>query len=303
MQAARIHEYGHADQLNIENIPQPDLKPNEVLVRISAAGINPVDWKTREGYMAKVAPRKFPFTLGQDFCGAIVALGDNVGGVSEEEDVYGFANGTYAEYVAVSPEMFATKPAYVDDVTSAALPTPGLTALQLVTREVRPTRGQTVLIHGAAGSVGSIATQLCLAAGARVIATASSKDAEYLRSLGVTRVIDYKTERFEDDVRDVDAVIDLVGRDTIARSVGVLREGGILVATVGSIEPAEGKPIRAQRFLMQPNKADLIELARLVDEGTIKPRPVRTIRLSEARKAQEELEHGGAKEKLVIVFD
>lgn len=300
MKAIRIHAYGHSDQIVVEDISQPTPGPNEVLVRIRDAGVNPVDWKIREGYMAKVAPRGFPFTLGQDFCGEVLALGANVRDVEAGDVVYGFASGAYAECAVVSPEMFASKPATVDDAVAAGLPTPGLTALQIVTSVVQPAQGQTILIHGAAGSVGSIATQLCLASGARVIATASAEDAAYLLSLGVAQAIDYKVERFEALVHDVDVVIDLVGGDTFARSVGVLREGGLIVTTVGSIDPAKDKPVRAVRFLMERNQADLEELARLVDAGVVKSRGARVLPLDAAREAQDLSQTGHIATKLVL---
>jgi NADPH:quinone reductase-like Zn-dependent oxidoreductase len=302
MKAARIHSYGHSDQIIVEDISQPEPRPNEVLIRILAIGVNPIDWKIREGYMTNLVPRALPFTLGQDFCGEVIALGSNVRTVEAGTEVYGFANGAYAEYAVVSPDMFATKPMTADDAIAAALPTPGLTALQLVTQIVQPRKGQTVLIHGAAGGVGSIATQLCLANGARVIATASRDDAEYLSSLGVARVIDYKTERFEDDVRDVDAVIDLVGGETFRRSLDVIRERGVIVTTVGPAEPAKDRPVRAVHVVMQKNKPDLVVLSRLVDEGVITPRPPRVLRFAEARQAQELSQSGKATQKLVLEF-
>jgi NADPH:quinone reductase-like Zn-dependent oxidoreductase len=298
MKAARIHAYGHSEQIQVEDISQPDPKPNEVLIKIRAAGINPVDWKLREGYMT----RPLPLTLGQDFCGEVLALGADVVDVEAGEEVYGFAHGAYAEYAVVSPRMFATKPISVDDATAAGLPTPGLTALQIVEQHVRPGPGQTVLIHGAAGAVGSIATQLCIARGARVIANASRNDAEYLASLGVAQVIDYRSQRFEDVVHDVDAVIALVGGDTLARSVDVVRKDGLLVSALGPIEAAEDRPIRVVPFVMQRNREDLVTLARLVDSGTIKPRPTRAVPLAQVREAQDLVQKGHPSEKLVFAI-
>lgn len=303
MRAARIHAYGHSDQIHVEEISQPTPGPNEVLVRIHDAGVNPVDWKIREGYMAKAVPRVFPFTLGQDFCGEVLALGKAADDIDIGDVVFGFANGAYADYAVVSPDMIAAKPTKVDEAVAASLPTPGLTALQMVTRHVDPRSGETVVIHGAAGAVGSIATQLCLAKGARVIATASAEDAAYLMSLGVARVIDYRTEQFEDDLLNVDAVIDLVGKDTFARSVGIVRDGGVLISTVGPIEPAKGRAIRAMHFVMQKNRADLEELGRLVDLGIVKPRGARIVPLSAVSEAQDASQTGHRTQKLVLALD
>jgi len=210
MKAARIHAYGHSDQILVEDVSQPSPSPDQVLVKIRDAGVNPVDWKIREGYLAQASPRQFPFTLGQDFCGEVLALGGNVTDIEAGDEVYGFANGTYAEYTVASPDMIASKPSTVDDAVAAALPTPGLTALQLVENIVKPEPGQVILIHGAAGGVGSIATQLCIARGARVLTTASLADAAYLTSLGVALAIDYRSEKFEAKADEVDAVIELL---------------------------------------------------------------------------------------------
>jgi NADPH:quinone reductase-like Zn-dependent oxidoreductase len=294
MKAARIHDYGHSDRIQIEDVSMPAQSSTDVLVRIDAAGVNPVDWKIREGYMAKRVPRSLPFTLGQDFAGQVIAVGEDVTDVEADEEVYGFANGAYAEYAVVKPEMIATKPITVDDATAASLPTPGLTALQAV-RAIDPQRGQTILIHGAAGGVGSIATQLCLARGARVLATASSRDADYLSSLGVAQVIDYKTQRFEDFAHDLDAAIDVVGGETQRRTLAILKPTGKLVSTVGLVDQARGIAL-----VMQRNADDLCELARLVDDGTIKPHSTRVLPLDQVRVAQDLNQTGDNSDKLIL---
>ncbi|HEX8112655.1 MAG TPA: NADP-dependent oxidoreductase [Kofleriaceae bacterium] len=302
MRAVRIHSYGHSDQVQLEDIAVPSPGVGDVLVGIHAVGVNPVDWKIREGLLAKGAPRALPFTLGQDFAGKVISLGESVGGVEASDTVYGFANGAYAEYAVVSPSMIASKPRTVHDTTAAALPTPGLTALQTVRDAIQPREGQTVLIHGAAGGVGSIATQLCLSRSVRVAATSASRDAAYLHGLGVAEIIDYHTERFEDRVKQVDAVIDLVGGDTLARSLAVLRKGGVVATTVGPLDSAEltRRGLRGVHIVMQKNASDLEELARLVDEGIVKPLPVRVMTLAEARAAQDLIQSGSASEKIVL---
>jgi NADPH:quinone reductase-like Zn-dependent oxidoreductase len=302
MIAARIHAYGHSDQVQLEDVAVPSPGTGEVLVRIHAIGVNPVDWKIREGLLAKAAPRALPFILGQDFAGKVISLGEAVGGIEASDTVYGFASGAYAEYAAVSPSMIASKPRTVHDTIAAALPTPGLTALQIVRDVIQPRQGQTILIHGAAGGVGSIATQLCLSRGVRVIATAASRDAAYLRDLGVTDAIDYHTERFEDRVKQVDAVLDLVGGDPLARSLAVLRKGGVVATTVGPLDPAATARhgVRGVHIVMQKNAHDLEELARLVDEAIVKPIPVRVMPLGEARAAQDLSQSGRSPGKLVL---
>lgn len=304
MKAVRIHAYGHSDQLHVEDIPMPTPGAGEVLVRVHAVGVNPIDWKIREGLRQKEMQRSFPFTTGQDFAGSVISVGDRVRGIEASDAVYGFASGSYAEYANVSPSMIASKPRTVHDTTAAALPTPGLTALQTVRDAIQPQPEQTILIHGAAGGVGSIATQLCLARRARVIATAASRDAAYLRGLGVAEVVDYRAERFEHRVRQVDAVIDLVGGDPLVRSFAVLRAGGIVATTVGPLDPAEiaRRGVRGVHIIMQKNAADLEELARLVDDGIVAPRTVRTMPLAEARAAQDQLQTGHPSEKLVLAI-
>ncbi len=281
-------------------MPRPGA--GDVLVQIHAVGVNPIDWKIREGLRAKTAPRQLPFTLGQDFAGKVLSIGEDVRGIEASDTVYGFADGAYAEYAVVSPSMIASKPRTVHDTTAAGLPTPGLTALQTVRDAVQPREGQTVLIHGAAGGVGSIATQLCLSRRARVVATAASRDAAYLHRLGVAEIIDYHTERFEDRVKQVDAVIDVVGGDTLARSIAVLRKGGVVATTVGPLDPAAltRRGLRGVHIVMQKNASDLEELARLVDEGTVQPHPVHVMTLAEARAAQDLSQSGSSSEKIVL---
>ena len=301
MKAARIHQYGHSDRIQIEDVVMPAASSTEVLVRIDAAGINPIDWKLREG-MVRFARRALPFTLGQDFAGQVIAVGEDVTEIVADEEVYGFANGAYAEYAVVSPDFIGSKPMTIDDVTAAGLPTPGLTALQLVRDHVAPQRGQLVLIQGAAGGVGSIATQLCVAADARVIATASARDAEYLIGLGVAEVIDYHTERFEDRVHGADAVIDLVGGETLERSLDVVQRGGIVVTTVGGLDDVKARAlgIRIVQMRMKPSSADLRALARLIDDGIVTPRGTHVVPLDQARDAQDLNQFGRTSEKVVL---
>jgi NADPH:quinone reductase-like Zn-dependent oxidoreductase len=290
MKAARIHEYGHSDRIQIEDIPVPAQGAADVLVRIDAAGVNPVDWKMREGLRFK---RDLPFTLGADFSGQVIAVGDDVNDIEVDDEVYGFANGAYAQFAVVLPTMIATRPLSVDDATAAALPTPGLTALQAV-RAINPQRGQTVLIHGAAGGVGSLATQMSIARGARVLGTVSTRDVDYLKSLDA-EAIDYKTQRFEDFAKNVDAVIDLVGGDTQVRTLAILRPDAKLVSTVGLVDQARGIAL-----VMKRNANDLEELARMVDAGTLKVRATRVMPLVEASIAQDLNQAHKTSEKLIL---
>jgi NADPH:quinone reductase-like Zn-dependent oxidoreductase len=302
MKAYRIHSYGHSDQLKLEEVPRPDVRPGQVLVRIGAAGVNPVDWKIREGYMKEVLPLRLPLTMGQDFSGEVIAAGPDVQEFHVGDGVFGFATGSYAEFAAIPTQSVAHMPKSVDFVAAAAIPTPGLTAYQIILDVVRAAQGQRILIHGAGGSVGSFAVQLAVWKKARVLATASSDDASYLQSLGVEQVIDYRSERFEEKVRDVDAVVDLVGEEMLARSYGVVQPGGMIVTAVGILDDEElrRRKLRGVRFVMKRDAAQLEALARLVDEGVVKVRVAEVLPFSEAPRAQDLNQSGKAHGKVVL---
>jgi NADPH:quinone reductase-like Zn-dependent oxidoreductase len=216
--------------------------------------------------------------------------------------VFGFAQGAYAEYAAAGEANVAAMPESMDFATAAALPTAGLTALQIIRDVVHARPGMTILIHGAAGGVSSFASQIAKTFGAKVIDTASGDDIEYLKSLDIDDIIDYKRERFEEKAGGVDAVVDLVGGETLARSYAVVKRGGVLVTTVQPIDEsaANRAGIRAVMVLMKRNATDLAELAALVEKGAVKPRLVQTMPLSEEREAQELSETGKTHGKVIL---
>jgi NADPH:quinone reductase-like Zn-dependent oxidoreductase len=302
MKAIRIHQFGDANTLQLEDVPNVTIGDDQVLVRVRAAGVNPIDWKIRQGYMKDLMQTKFPLTIGQDFAGEVVEKGKSVSQFAKGDRVFGFAQGTYAEYAAAPVSTVAKIPDSADFATAAALPTAGLTALQIIRDFVKARPGMTILIHGAAGGVGSFAAQIAKSMGARVIGTATGEDTGYLKSIGVDEVIDYKRERFEDKVRDVDAVVDLVGGDTLDRSYGVVKRGGVLITTVGAIDEnkAKGAGIKAERIVMKRNSPDLTKLAQLVAEGTVKPRMDQTLSLNQAKEAQELSEKGKTEGKVIL---
>jgi len=302
MKAIRIHEYGKADNLKLEEVPPLSISEDQILVKIHDAGVNPVDWKIREGYLKPVKPASFPLTIGEDFAGEVTERGKAVKRFGIGDRVFGFANGAYAEYAAAAESNVAAMPQAMDFATAAALPTAGLTGLQIMRDVVSARPGMTILIHGAAGGVGSFATQIANGFGAKVIGTASGDDIDYLKSLRVYEIIDYKRERFEDKASAVDAVVDLVGGDTLARSYAVVKRGGILVTTVQPIDElaARRAGIRAVHVVMKPNAADLAELADLVVRATVKPRLAQTMSLSDAREAQELSERGKTHGKVIL---
>lgn len=302
MKAIRIHQYGDASTLKLEETPRLSIADEQILVRIRDAGVNPIDWKIRQGYLKQVMPASFPMTIGQDFAGEVVETGKAVRQFVVGERVFGFAQGTYAEYAAAPASTVASIPNSMDFATAAALPTAGSTALQIIRDVVGVHSGMSVLIHGAAGGVGSFASQIARNFGARVIGTATGADIEYLKSLGIDEVIDYKRERFEDRATGMDAVVDLVGGDTLSRSYAVVKKGGVLATTVQPIDEsaAERAGIRAVQVIMKRNGADLAELARLVEKGALKPRLSKTMSLSQAREAQELSEAGKAQGKMIL---
>ena len=300
MKAVQIARYGGSEQLKYEEVPLPEIGPGKVLAKVRYAGVNPIDWKIREGHVKQIPPATFPLTLGQDFAGEILA-GDDSGRFRAGERVFGFGEGTYAEFTVAATTYLAAIPEKVDFAVAAALPTPGVTALQAIRDCVKPKPGARVLIHGAAGSVGSLATQIAKRWGAQVIGTASGEDIVYLRALGHVQVVDYKQEQFE-AVGLVDAVLDLIGGETAARSYAIIKKGGVLVSTVGAANPglAAQAGIRAVNLVSHGNAADLSELAGLVEGGDVKPRMGEVFPLEQAREAQDASQQGRAKGKILL---
>ena len=301
IKAVRIAQYGGSEQLKYEEMPLPEIGPGRVLAKVRYAGVNPVDWKIREGYMKQARPASFPLTLGQDFAGEIVAGDGDSGRFRTGWRVFGFGEGTYAEFTAAAIPDIAAIPEKMEFAVAAALPTSGLTALQAIRDYVRPKPGTRILIHGAAGAVGSFATQIAKAWGAQVIGTATGEDIVYLRSLGHVQVVDYKQERFE-TVGMVDAVLDLIGGETATRSFAVVKKGGVMVSTVGgaNAEMAARAGIRGINMAQERSAADLSELASLVERGDVKPRIGEVFRLEQAREAQDASQQGRAKGKILL---
>lgn len=301
MKSARIHSYGNSDQIKIEDSPRPQVQPHEVLVQIHDAAVNPVDWKIREGFM-RAGPSKFPLTLGQDFSGEVIDVGQGVTEFGKGDFVFGFASGSYAEFASASMDRIALMPESLGFETAASIPTVGLTAWQLLIDQAQIKENQTVLIHGAAGGVGSLAVQIACWKKARVFATASSDDESYLKKLGVEKVIDYKSGRFEEMIKDVDVVIDLVGGDALSRSYQIMKKGGIALSAVGGFKESEASSygIRGSNFVMHPNSKDLVEIAKLFDQGLLKLRIGAVLPLAEAKRAQDLNKKGHTHGKIIL---
>jgi NADPH:quinone reductase-like Zn-dependent oxidoreductase len=294
MMAWRVHEYGPPDVMKFERIPCPDPGPGEVLVKVEAAGVGPWDAWIRAGKSA--LPQPLPLTLGSDLAGEVVAVGPAVSRPRVGEQVYGVTNpqfvGAYAEYALASAAMVARKPASLSAIAAAGVPVVAVTARQALFEHAKLTAGQTVVIHGAAGSVGVYAVQLAHQAGLHVIATASAGDAALVRELGADTVIDHRTELFEDSVRGADAVIDLVGGDTQKRSFQVLRLGGKLISAVSEPDQALARRhgVDAAFFLVEVTTEELTGIARLIDDGKVRTGPAVVLALADALKAHLMLE-------------
>ena len=302
MKAIQVQKYGHADQMQLKQVQRPTPGKGQVLVKIHDAGVNPVDWKIREGYLKDARPTSFPYTMGQDFAGEIVAIGEGVSGFKKGDRVFGFAEGSYAEYALASPSGMAHIPRTLDDAQAACLPTAGLTAWQIVMDVAKVTQKETVLILGAGGGVGSFTVQFAKRAGARVIVTASKEDFSYLKELGATQMLDYKTEHFEDTLKDIDIVIDLVGGETLKRAYRCVKPNGLVITTVGPADEAEAKLNNARviQFFMKPDSGGLTQIGKLVDGGQVKPRLSKVMSLDQAKAAEDLIQLGHPHGKVIL---
>jgi NADPH:quinone reductase-like Zn-dependent oxidoreductase len=306
MKAVRIHAYGGPETLRYEEVPCPMPDKGEVLVQVHAAGVNPVDWKIRQGYLKEMLNRSLPIISGWDVSGVVEATGDNVTRLKVGDEVYSrpdlTRDGAYAEYIVIRESEVALKPKSIDHINAAAIPLAALTAWQALFDAGGLKAGQTVLIHAAAGGVGHFAVQLAKWKGARVIGTASKRNHDLLRMLGADELIDYTATRFEDVVRDVDVVFDTMAGETQTRSWKVLKKGGILVSILGhpSEEEAAAHNARAGFVFVQPNAQQLNEITKLVDSKKLRPVVETVLPLSEARRAQEINQAGHVRGKIVL---
>jgi len=309
MKAIRIHEYGAPEVLRYEDAPRPEPGAGEVLVRVHAAALNPVDWKIRAGYAKNWLKYTLPMIPGWDFSGVIDSVGPEAGTWKPGDEVYGrpdiMRDGAYAEYIAVRASEIATKPKCIDHIHSAAIPLAALTAWQALFDTADLKAGQSVLIQAAAGGVGTFAVQFAKWKGAHVAGTASARNQYLLRDLGVDQPIDYHTTRFEDVVHDVDVVLDSMAGEIRNRSWKVLKKGGILVTLLGQgpLEEAATYGVRGVGIMVQPNAAELTEIATLVDQRKVKPVIEAVFPLQEAAKAQTLGETNRARGKIVLRVD
>ena len=307
MKAVAIENYGDSDVMKLMELPEPALREDDVLVEVHAAGINPVDWKIRKGYMREMIRYEFPLVLGWDLAGVVKKTGPKVRDFKAGDEVYGrpdiTRNGSFAEYVAVSESLIARKPDNLAFEEAASIPLAGETAWQALVDTAKVHAGQKVLIHGGAGGVGSLAIQIGKAVlSAHVAATTSGRNRDFVLRLGADIAIDYEHQDFSKLLEDYDAVLDTVGGETLAKSYQVVRKGGILISTVAIPDPEEAKRwgIKSEFVLLKPDRRKLEELGKRLEEGIIRPVVTRVFTLEEAQEALELSETQHVRGKLVI---
>ena len=301
MKAVVINEYGDNDKLQYVEVTRPEPQAGEVLVKVHAAGVNPVDWKIRGGMGARIG-LTLPIRLGGEISGTIHRIGDGVGDFQEGDAVYGIIkSGAFAEYAIARPGDVASKPARLDFVPTAAIPLGALTAWQAIFGLANLDQGQRLLITGASGGVGSLAVQLAKAKGAHVTGTASGRNEAFVRDLGVDEFLDYTRQPFEEAVKDVDVVFDTVGGDTFARAFQTLKKGGFLVTSVAfPADEAEGFGVRAARVQCEPDAEQLVAIRDLVDAGKLQAHVATVLPLAEVKQAFELSESRRTRGKIVL---
>ena len=303
MKAIQIKEYGDERVLKYTDVERPEPKEDEILVKIHAASVNPVDWKIRDGKGKKFG-MKLPLILGADFAGTIEEMGSAIKKFRKEDAVYGkILLGCYAEYVIVKENELSIKPKNFDFEQAASIPMGALTSWQAIFETAKLKSGQKILIHAASGGVGSMAVQMAKAKGAYVIGTASGSNKEFVNNLGADEFIDYTNTNFEDVVKDVDVVYDTIGGDTQKRSFQVLKEGGFLVSLIEkpSEELLKKYKVQGKVIASEPNSKQLEEITTLIEANKIKTHVEKVFPLAEAAKAQKLSKEGHVRGKIILV--
>jgi len=291
--------------LRVDEVEQSMPDALQVLVSVKAASVNPVDFKIRNGQYPAVKEDRLPYTLGRDVSGTVEKCGAQATQFEIGDEVLGVVSiwgGGYAEKAVLDQSALARKPGSIDHLHAGAISLAGLTAWQGLFRRGQLKQGQSVLIHGGSGGVGHFAIQFAKAKGARVLTTVSTDNVDFARGLGADVVIDYKTQRFEEQAQDLDMVFDLIDGETRERSWRLLKRGGVLVSTLSepSQEKAKEQGVRALRYTVEADGIELTEIVKLVADGKVRPHVQRTFRLEEAVQALGIVEHGGSVGKIVL---
>jgi NADPH:quinone reductase-like Zn-dependent oxidoreductase len=301
MLAMRVHDYGGTDQLVLEPTARPEPKAGEVLVRILAAGVNPIDWKMRAGLTKDWQPLMFPWIPGLDAAGIVAAVGPGVEPFRPGQPVFGIVPGAYAEYAVAPAGNLVAKPKSLSFDQAASLPVGALTAWGAVIGAAQVQSGQQVLVQGAAGGVGCIAVQLARWKGAHVLGTCSASNLEFLRFLGVEQAIDYQAVEFERVVRDLDVVLDTVGGEIIDRSLQVLRRGGVLVSIAGQVRPEKAKALGVRVATTGRAAPEFLnEIVKLIESKQLRPMVGPAFSLSEAGRAQAQSETRHGRGRIIL---
>ena len=305
MKAVRIHRFGGPEVLTFDTLPVPDPRDNEVVIKVFAASVNPVDYKIREGNYPPVGEGHLPMVMGRDVSGVIETCGGHVGDLKAGDLVFamlGQDRGGQAEYVVVKTGELARKPDELSHVEAAAVPLAGLTAWQGLFDHGQLQPGQRVLIHGASGGVGHFAVQFAKAKGCWVAATASGEGVDFVRHLAADQVVDYTKDLFEEQIDPVDLVFDLVDGDSRDRSWGLIKKGGRLVSTLTepSQKRAKAAHVTALRYTVHPDGGQLAEIAALISARKVMPHVSATYPLEKVVAAEQELEKGHMRGKMVL---
>jgi NADPH:quinone reductase-like Zn-dependent oxidoreductase len=330
MKAFVLSRYGKTEPVHAVEVPEPEMRSDDVLVEIHAASVNPVDFKIRNGEAKPLLPYKMPLVMGSDLAGVVVSCGPNVAGFKPGDEVYARADkdriGTFAEMIAVNEKAVAKKPRTLDMVQAAAVPLVGLTAWQALVEMAQVQPGQRVLIHAGSGGVGTIAIQVAKHLGAIVATTTSTANVEWVKNLGADVVIDYKKDDFETIVHDYDVVFDTLGGETLKKSLPVIKPGGKVISVAGPPEPefareyglnwvvtqairvlsfqirrkAKRRQVTYSFLFMKPSGSQLSELGSLIDSGAIRPVVDRVFPFQSTQEALAYVEEGHAKGKVVV---
>ena len=310
MKAIIIKEFGGVDKLQLAEVERPDRTEDQILIKVMAAGVNPVDTKIRSGKHISCSSLQLPAILGKDMSGVIESVGKNVKEFKVGDPVFGCINSTYAAYVAASPEFIVKKPENISFETAAAVSLAGLTAYQAINDHLNVSSGQRVLIQSAAGGVGHLAVQFAKLQGAFVSGTASGKNMEFLKDLGVDQPINYKKEKFEEIATNIDAVMDTMGGEILYRSIRLVKPGGKVVCLPSStkddpkaIALAQERGVELIWFMMQPEKEALQAISDLLKEGKLRVEIQQGFPLQEIAQAHQLVESHGVRGKIAVQLD
>jgi len=299
-QAIRFHEYGGSDKLVLESVPRPILKADEVLIEVHYAGVNPVDWKIRSGYLKDFMPVQLPLVPGADLSGIVVETGTGVKSLKKGQAVFGIGKGCYAQYAVAAEGDVVVKPESLSFEEAASVPLAALTAWQAVA-DSGAAKGQSVVIQGAAGGVGAFAVQFAAKKGAKVVGTASKGNLDFVKSLGAAKALDYGVGSLEAEIGSADVVIDLVGGKALEAAYGLVKKGGTLVTIAGQISDEKAKERGIKALSSGRGPTDLLkEIAALLAKKEIRAEVGPVFPLAQAKEAQDLSQAGHGRGRILL---